>query len=121
MRVLLVEASRRKADFLEEVAAALPAGRVSVLCKQVQRAEDLEGPPPACLASRAMGNWARVVPRVARALPVGGRVLLWAGEDAETIFRREAWRDLRVVHQHAITGRDRSWIWALERADHSVG
>jgi len=115
LRIVLVEASRRKADFLEEATAALPAGRFSVLCAQVQRPEDLQGVAPGFLASRAMGNWARVVPRLARALPPGGIVLLWAGEEADAIFRRDAWRALRVVRRQPILERQRSWIWVLER------
>ena len=115
LRVVLVEASRRKADFLEGATAALPEGRFTGHCAQVQRAEDLQGLAPAFLASRAMGNWARVLPRLARALPPEGVVLLWAGEDADAIFRREAWRALRVVRQHPLVGRQRSWVWMLER------
>ena len=114
LRVVLVEASRRKADFLQETSAALPTGRFTVLCAQVQRAEDLQGIAPAVLASRAMGNWARVLPRLARALPGGGSVLLWAGADAEAIFQRKAWRALRLVRKQAIAARQRSWVWLLE-------
>ena len=115
LQVVLVEALRRKADFLDAMVAGLGDGRISVLCRQVQRVEDLEGTAPAFLASRAMGNWARVLPRLARVLPIGGLVLLWAGSEAEEIFRREVWRALAVVRRHPLSGRERSWIWALQR------
>ncbi|HEX5043211.1 MAG TPA: RsmG family class I SAM-dependent methyltransferase [Candidatus Polarisedimenticolaceae bacterium] len=115
LRVVLAEASTKKAAFLEGVTRALPAGRFRVLHAQVQRAEDLADTAPEVLASRAMGNWERVLPRLARALPSGGRVLLWAGAEAEGILEREAWSGLRLLRRQPIAGRERSWIWMLER------
>jgi 16S rRNA (guanine527-N7)-methyltransferase len=122
--VVLAEASRRKAEFLEQVARRLP-GTVSVLATQVQRPDDLaeigaEG--LAYLATRAMGNWSRVVPRLLRTLLPGGLVLLWAGPEAEAVLRRAAWGPVQLVHRHPLAGRERSWIWVLQRsADVSVG
>jgi 16S rRNA (guanine(527)-N(7))-methyltransferase RsmG len=72
LRVVLAEAARKKADFLRQVATSLPEGRFTVLHAQVQRPEDLGELEPAILASRAMGNWERVLPRLARALPAEG-------------------------------------------------
>jgi 16S rRNA (guanine527-N7)-methyltransferase len=115
LRVVLAEASRKKADFLAGVVAALPPGRFRVLHAQVQRAEDLGDDFPAFLTCRAMGNWERVLPRLARALPPGGRVLLWAGAEAEAILVRAAWRTLRLNRRHPLPGRARSWIWSLDR------
>jgi 16S rRNA (guanine527-N7)-methyltransferase len=116
LRVVLAEAARKKADFLRQVATSLPEGRFAVLHAQVQRPEDLGEVAPAILASRAMGNWERVLPRLARALPAEGRVLLWAGAEVEAILRRDAWRGLRIRRRHPLAGRERSWIWDLEKA-----
>jgi len=115
LRVVLAEAARKKADFLRQVATSLPEGRFTVLHAQVQRPEDLGGVTPVILASRAMGNWERVLPRLARALPAEGRVLLWAGAEVEAILRRDAWRGLRVRRRQPLAGRERSWIWDLEK------
>lgn len=124
LRVVMAEVSARKAGFLEDVAATLP-GSFSVLHAQVQRADDLRDAVPeglTVLASRAMGNWSRVVPRLFRALEPGGVVLLWAGLEMEALARRAAWRGLRVQQRHPLHGRERSWVWLLERqADDSVG
>ena len=114
LRVVLAEASPKKAGFLEQVVRSMPEDRFTVLHRQVQRAEDLADAAPTLLASRAMGNWERVLPRLTRALPAGGRLLLWAGIDAEGILQRAAWRGWRLLQRHPLTGRERSWIWLLE-------
>jgi 16S rRNA (guanine527-N7)-methyltransferase len=124
LRVVLAEASERKSRFLAEVTRGLP-GSFSVLGAQVQRAEDLAGvgmDSLACIASRAMGNWARVLPRLLKSLEPGGHVLLWAGPEAEAVLGRAAWRPVRLLSRHTLAGRDRSWIWLLRRpADEAVG
>jgi len=114
LRVVLAEASEKKAAFLEEVVRSMPGDRFAVLRRQVQRADDLADAAPTILASRAMGNWQRVLPRLSRALPRGGRLLLWAGVDAEEVLRRAAWRGWHLAGRHPLAGRERSWIWLLE-------
>jgi 16S rRNA G527 N7-methylase RsmG len=116
LRVVLAEASGKKAGFLEEVVRSLPGSRFTVLHAQVQRPEDVGTPTPTFLASRAMGSWERVLPRLAKALPLEGRLLLWAGVEAERVLERAAWRGLRLVRRQPLAGRDRSWIWLLARA-----
>lgn len=124
LRVVLAEASERKAAFLEELARELAPGRIVVLHGQVQRPPDLDPAIPdrlAVITSRAMGNWARVLPRMVPRLRAGGVALLWAGAEVETIGQRAAWRSLRVRQRQPLPGRERSWIWVLERADKKVG
>jgi 16S rRNA (guanine527-N7)-methyltransferase len=116
---LLVEASARKAAFLREVARACGLERMAVLEAQVQRAEDLDPATSssiAVLATRAMGNWPRVVPRLVPRLAPDGIVLLWAGGDAESVLARASWRGTRLLRRHSLPARDRSWIWVLGRA-----
>lgn len=111
----LVEATRRKAEFLRSaVAGAMLEGQV--IERQVQRPEDLPVEPHfAVITTRAMGNWERVLPRLASQIVPGGRVLLWAGERVEEVRTREAWRRYTLVERRALPGRDRSWIWVFAR------
>ena len=68
------------------------------------------------LTTRAMGGWDKVVPRVARALPTGAAVLVWAGADADAIVRRAVWRrDLTLVASHALPSRTQARVWHLAR------
>ena len=114
LRPVLAEASRRKAAFLAEVVAeAFPEGRV--LNRQVQRAGDLEGVGTIrVLTARAAGGWERVLPRLARVLAPGGRLLVWAGGEMERIARREVWKRYRLLERRALPGRGRSWVWLFE-------
>ena len=67
------------------------------------------------LTTRAMGNWERILPRVAPALAPDGIVLLWAGDAVREIAQREAWSKLSLVARHALPGRHHSWIWCFRR------
>lgn len=118
----LAEVSEKKAAFLERTLRAVCGGRGRVLARQIQRPADLpgadgvagagSGPPPLeAIATRAMGGWQKIVPRVAAALAPGGTLLVWAGEELESVRFRAAWSRLEAVRREPIPGRARSWIW----------
>lgn len=94
-RVTLVEATRRKAEFLEEARAALALGeRVAVRCA---RAEELGREPDAravldAAVARAVGSVATVLELTLPLVRVGGRVVLYRGPSAEAAERAEAAR-----------------------------
>jgi len=116
LRAVLIEASRKKARFLEEVIEIVGFAGAAVLERQVQRAADLdEVSPVRVLTARAVGSWEKILPRLVGALDVDARVLLWAGEAVEAVRRRPAWRNLDLELRHALPGRDRSWIWVFKK------
>ena len=110
LRLLLTEASRRKAKFLrEEVAQRVDA---EVLCAQVQRAQDLhERGPLDVVVTRAMGGWEKILPRLHAALAENAQLLVWAGESMEAVVGRSAWRRFELRERRTLAGRERSWIW----------
>jgi 16S rRNA G527 N7-methylase RsmG len=116
LRAVLTEASVKKAGFLRAVLVRGRFANAEVLERQVQRAADLEGIGPVrVLASRAMGAWEKIVPRLASVLDDEGEVLLWAGDEAEKIFRRKIWQRLEPFGKHLLPGRERSSIWQLRK------
>jgi len=117
LRVLLAEASHRKAAFLNTVLRRTGLTSVRVLPIQVQRPTDLTDVEPLrVLTTRAMGGWAKILPRLGPCLRDDGEMLVWAGEELEVLARREAWRRLRVADRRALPGRERSWVWRVGRA-----
>jgi 16S rRNA (guanine527-N7)-methyltransferase len=111
---VLAEASTKKAAFLREalVAAGLVHGRV--LEARVARTVDVDDlPAVAVLATRAMGGWERIVPKLVARLAPGGLVLIWAGSDAEAIMTRTSWARLRVEASRSLPGRDQSKVYRL--------
>ncbi len=113
----LVEASAKKAAFLESALASWPGGRIKVLRRQVQRAADLPGAREiAVLTCRAVGGWFRLLPKLAPLLAEDGVALLWAGPEVDAVRTRVAWRRLRLLTVHPIPQRDRSMIWMFRRA-----
>jgi 16S rRNA (guanine527-N7)-methyltransferase len=111
---VLAEASSKKAAFLREAltAAGLENGRV--LEARVDRTVDVETLPPiAVLATRAMGGWERIVPKLVSRIAPGGSVLIWAGGDAESIMTRTAWSRLRVEKSRDLPGREQSRVYRL--------
>ncbi len=111
---VLAEASTKKAAFLREAlaAAGLTGGRV--LEARVARTVDIEElPPVAVLATRAMGGWERIVPKLVARLAPGGLVLIWAGVDAEAIMTRASWNRLRVEAARSLPGRGQSKVYRL--------
>ena len=108
---MLVEASTKKAAFLREaLGAAALAG--TVLDRQVQRASDVgEITDVRLISTRAMGGWERILPRMVPALGTHGELLVWCGEEMETVHRRQVWQRLRLEDRRPLPGRDRSWIW----------
>lgn len=117
LRPVLVEASPKKAAFLRELAGTEGLPELSVLERQIQRAEDLGFVGPIrVLTARALSGWERVLPKLAPALQGEGRILLWGGTAVERVARRAAWQRLRLVRKHPLPQRDRSWIWEFARA-----
>jgi 16S rRNA (guanine527-N7)-methyltransferase len=118
LAAVLAEASPRRAAFLREAIAEAGLSSVRVIERQVQRAQDLEDLPGGIrlVATRATGGWERVLPRLAPLLVPGGDVLVWAGEDLETVRRRVAWRRLELVERRLLPGCLRSWVWRFRGA-----
>ena len=113
LRPILAEASQRKAAFLRTLLEP-DFTEGSVLERQVQRAEDLADLDElAVVVCRGMGNWERVLPRLASRLRSDGRILLWAGERVEQVRTRSTWRRLRLTERRALAGRERSWVWSF--------
>lgn len=111
---VLAEASTKKAAFLREALAAAGLTEGRVLEARVARTVDLdELPPIAVLATRAMGGWERIVPKLVARMAPGGLVLLWAGSDAPAVMARRAWARLRVEASRALPGRDQSKVYRL--------
>ena len=112
LELVMAEASSKKAEFLRGCARLFGPGRARVLEAQVQRAGDLgESIAARALVCRAMGNWSKVLPRLASVLAADGEMLLWGGADVETVSRRAAWSKLRLAERKLLPGRERSWIW----------
>ena len=116
LRPLLSEASARKAAFLRDVVGeAFPAG--AVLERQVQRPADLDDDARfGVIVTRAAGGWERILPRLATRLEPGGSLLVWAGQQMETVAGRKAWSRYRLEERKRLPGRERSWVWRFEAA-----
>jgi 16S rRNA (guanine527-N7)-methyltransferase len=111
---VLAEASSKKAAFLRGALTAAGLEHGSVLEIRVARTADLtELPPVAVLATRAMGGWERIVPKLITRLAPNGLVLVWAGSDATTVMKREAWKRLHMDGSRELPGRDRSSVYRL--------
>jgi 16S rRNA (guanine527-N7)-methyltransferase len=111
---VLAEASSKKAAFLREalVTAGLEHGRV--LASRVDRTVDIKDLPSLeILATRAMGGWERIVPKLVSRMAPGGSVLIWAGSDAEAIMARASWSRLRVEKSRSLPGREQSRVYRL--------
>ena len=114
LRPLLAESIGKKAAFLERICEAL--GRGEVVRAHVQRPADLDlDAPLRVVATRAMGGWEKIVPRLAKGMAPGGVVLLWAGPAVEEIRTRKAWNTLKLRARRAIRGRDRAALWIFDR------
>ena len=123
LALMAAESSSRKASFLRlALERAGLAGRGQILERRVERAADVADLPPlSVVATRAMGGWERIVPRVAGRLGPGAWVLLWAGDDAAGVVRRTAWRTLRLQDRRPLPGRARSALWVLRPTERSAG
>jgi 16S rRNA (guanine527-N7)-methyltransferase len=115
LRLMMVEASVRRAVFLRHLVSVLELERADVLEAQVQRQADLADVGAVrVLTSRAVGGWPKILPRLAPCLGSDGELLVWCGRDMETVRQREVWRKrLRLKGQRALPGRDQSWIWVF--------
>jgi len=111
---VLAESNRRKASFLQDALAAAGLDRGRVIAGSVQRASDLTGCDEiTVLATRAMGGWERIVPKLTSPLAHNGRVLLWAGAELATVLRRTAWRRLEIESERVLPGRDTARVACL--------
>jgi 16S rRNA (guanine527-N7)-methyltransferase len=118
LRPVLAEASSKKAAFLREALAAAGLANGQVLEGHVARTVDLgDLPPVTVIATRAMGGWERVIPKLVPRMSASGLVLIWAGADAASIMARAAWSRLRVEKSRILPGRDRSHVYCLKRTD----
>ena len=88
---VLAEARKKKAEFLSRVTKA------EVIDEQIQRAADVSGRSFAVITARALGSWEKILPRMTPALADAGRIVVWAGEDVESIFKRAVWSKLQRV------------------------
>ncbi len=121
LRPLLVEASAKKAAFLEEVMRAWSLTPGEVRRMQVQRAADLVGIEAVrVLTTRGVVGWTRLLPKLAPVLGPDGVILLWAGADVETVRHRVAWRRLRLDTSRPLPGRERAAIWMFRAERASV-
>lgn len=112
LELVMAEASARKAEFLRGCIELAGLERARVHEAQVQRPGDLADDTPIdVLVCRALGNWPKVLPRLASSLAPEGRLLLWGGADVEEISTRAAWRRFRLVDRRTLPHRDHSWIW----------
>lgn len=115
---VLAESNRRKASFLEDALAAAGLERGRVIATSVQRASDLTGCDEiTVLATRAMGGWERIVPKLTSALAKDGRVLLWTGAELATVLRRTAWRRLETESERVLPGRDTARVVCLRAVE----
>lgn len=119
LRVFLAEASTKRARFLSSLIEGLGRPGTEVHEQQVQRGADIfELGPIDLLTSRATGGWERILPRLAGNLAPNGKILLWSGENMETIAKRVVWRRrLAIADRRPLPGRDRSFIWCLRATD----
>lgn len=114
LRVTMTEASRRKSEFLSDLVREMGLTNLDVLHAHVQRPGDLPEPGPfAFVTCRAMGNWERVLPRLATTLAPGGRVLLWAGPEVENVSKRTAWKRYRRVETRHLPGLERGFLYVF--------
>jgi 16S rRNA (guanine527-N7)-methyltransferase len=113
---VLAEASSKKAAFLRQALAAAGLEKGQVLEGHVARTVDLGALPPfAVIATRAMGGWERVVPKLIPRMSANGLILIWAGADAASILARTAWSRVRVEKSRTLPGRDHSHVYCLKR------
>lgn len=115
LRPVLVESAPRKAAFLSLALEGAGLSRGSVLEANVQRASDL-GPvgPVTVLATRAMGGWERLLPKLAPAMEPGGCLLVWAGDDLDAVARRTAWGRWRMQGARPLRHLERGRIARFE-------
>jgi 16S rRNA (guanine527-N7)-methyltransferase len=111
---VLAEASTKKAAFLREALAEAELSQGEVLEARVARTADVgDLPPIAVLATRAMGGWERIVPKLVSRLAPTGLVLIWAGSDAEAIMTRSSWARLRIDASRSLPGREQSRVYRV--------
>ncbi|HEX4934315.1 MAG TPA: RsmG family class I SAM-dependent methyltransferase [Gemmatimonadaceae bacterium] len=108
---VLVESSPRKAEFLSRALSVSGLGGGRVLQSNVQRPSDLEPVGPiAVLATRAMGGWERLLPKLASVVSKEGCLLVWSGDGIDEIARRSAWDRWRRVAERPLPSLERGRV-----------
>lgn len=108
---VLVESAPRKAEFLALALESAGLHEGSVLQANVQRASDLASVGPVrILATRAMGGWERLLPKLAPVVEPGGCLLVWGGESLDAVARRVSWRRWRMQGGIALRTLDRGRV-----------
>jgi 16S rRNA (guanine527-N7)-methyltransferase len=110
MEVWLVEANRRKALFLEEVAAELQLKHVHVVNARFETIDTFS--PQACLAARAVEKMESVVREVVRKGSGVAQILILGGAGL-VVSARPEWRLEKYRMAHS-TGR---WLFELVRCN----
>ncbi len=113
LRCTLVDASERRAAFLDGLRGIAGLRCFDVQVRQIQGARDIVSEPD-WITMRAVGGWQRLVPKLAGRLAAGGALLLWAGVDVESARSRASWRKTTVTRRVALPGRRSSWVWSIK-------
>jgi len=108
MEVWLVEANRRKALFLEEVAAELQLKHVRVVNARFETIDTFS--PQACLAARAVERMERVVREIVRKGSGVAQILILGGARL-VISPGPAWR----LERHRMPDSTGRWLFELVR------
>jgi 16S rRNA (guanine527-N7)-methyltransferase len=112
---VLAESSAKKAAFLKEALAVAGLAGGSVIGRNVQRTADIEELDRlAVIVCRAAGGWERIIPKVAKRLVPGGKIMIWAGADLERILGRTTWKPFEVEQIRALPGRSNATIALLK-------
>jgi 16S rRNA (guanine527-N7)-methyltransferase len=86
LSVHLVEASRKKALFLEEAAFSLGLRNVSVIESRFETIEDLA--ESSCLTARAIEEMERLIPKILKLGEQASQILIFGASQLEAIARR---------------------------------
>ena len=111
LRAVLVESSPRKAAFLSTAVRAAALREATVLEANVQRPADLSPLGKIrVIATRAMGGWERLLPKLSSALEPDGQLLVWAADALDTVSRRVPWRRYRRIDERRLPGLERGRV-----------
>jgi 16S rRNA (guanine527-N7)-methyltransferase len=86
LTVYLVEASRNKAVFLEEVTETLPLANVRAVRSRFELLGNL--PPESCLTVRAIERMEKMLPEVVRLAAGAAQILIFGGQYLESEVRK---------------------------------
>jgi 16S rRNA (guanine527-N7)-methyltransferase len=113
LTVHMVEASRKKAFFLEEVVEALPLINARVVRSRLESIENL--PPESCLTVRAVERMEEMLPEVVRLGVRVSQILMFGGQHLEGEARKfltERWQ----IESSLIPGSNRRYLINIARS-----